>query len=340
MSSSAGGVSKHKGERKDALVIKCLPSYASPGIRGYAYYMHTVRLGVYQGLETVMKSSTKISHDIVNITPALAKHWLDESHFDNRRLDDRNVDKIARDICNNKWVFDGTPIRFDHNGNVLDGQHRLYAIVRANKPIDSLVVRGLSDVSKHTIDTGKSRSPGDVLHFYGFVNTNALANACRLYIGYQANQGDMRQWLYTASSKVRVSAAEMLNVAQGHPILVDAVNSFSSTRFCKQFIGQGTTALCYYILKKHTMQTGTDYKVDGFFNQVEKGADLQDGSPILALRNALISLRQNNAALRKGGNAFVMYRTAFVFKAWNAIIAEKPIQVLRFTETEKFPMPE
>lgn len=39
----------------------------------------------------------------------------------------------------------GEPIKFAHNGRLLDGQQRLMALVDANVAVDFLVVRGLDE---------------------------------------------------------------------------------------------------------------------------------------------------------------------------------------------------
>ncbi len=57
-----------------------------------------------------------IKFEIIDVTPTMARKWLDESNFSNRPLNQHRISKIAHDIKNDKWVFDGTPIRFNGGG--------------------------------------------------------------------------------------------------------------------------------------------------------------------------------------------------------------------------------
>ncbi len=79
---------------------------------------------------------------IVTITPEDAMHML-ESNETNRPLNDQHVRRIAR-------------------------QHRLWAIIEAKMPVETIVVRGIEPEAFATIDTlRKPRSGADVLALLG-----------------------------------------------------------------------------------------------------------------------------------------------------------------------------
>lgn len=282
---------------------------------------------------TPLKSDSPTT-EIINISPAQASSWLENSKFDNRNISDRLVNKIARDIKNNKWIFDGTPIRFDKNNNVIDGHHRLWGIISAGLPVKSLVIRGLSDESKDTIDTGKARSNSDILHFHGFVNTASLANACRLSIGYRMNNGDLYKWA-RGSSKLHCSSSQIVEEAEKNIDLVHCHQKTISYKFIKKFIGFGTASFCMHIFGKINAT-----KANEFFYLLEKGENLQEGNPILALRNSLTIRDHLTMKLAKGGNYRSAYLIAIIIKAWNAYRDEKVVQRLYFNdEKESYPIP-
>ena len=79
---------------------------------------------------------------VETITPQLAEIYLGKNTH-NRNIRKPVVGKYANDMENGFWNFDGAPIRFADDGTLLDGQHRLHAIIKSNKAIDLLVVRGL-----------------------------------------------------------------------------------------------------------------------------------------------------------------------------------------------------
>lgn len=275
-----------------------------------------------------------LEHEIITITPAMASSWLADNKFDNRNLADRLVDKIAKDIKEGKWVFDGSPIRFDKNNNVIDGQHRLWAIVTSGIAVKSLVIYGLSEESKDTIDTGKPRSNSDVLHFHGFVNTASLANSCRLSIGYRLNKGNLYNWA-GGSSKLHCSSSQIVREAETNEDLVHCHQKIISYKFIKKFIGLGTASFCMHIFKKID-----NMKADEFFYLLEKGENLQEGNPILSLRNALTIRDHLTMKLAKGGNYRAAYLIALIIKAWNAYRDEKVVKHLSFVDDkESYPIP-
>lgn len=281
-----------------------------------------------------MKEAQEISpaFEIITITPAMASSWLEASKFDNRRVDDRNVDKIARDIKAGKWIFDGNPIRFDSEGNIVDGQHRLWGIITSGKAIQSAVVRGLSEDAKNVIDTGKARSNHDILHFNGYKNNLPLATATRLWIGYRTNGRDMKKWASSNSSR-RLSINEILREIKTTPGIPEAVQATLGNKFSRKLIGNGTAAFCFYILNKIDSSDCNE-----FFYLLDSGADLHDGNPILALRNWLMVKDYKS---KNGGNVQIMIKMAVIIKAWNAFRKQRSIQRLSYAiDKEAFPTAE
>lgn len=278
-------------------------------------------------METPKKQT--LSHEIVLVTPDMAKNWLDNSHFDNRHLENTRVQKLASDIKKGKWVFDGTPIRFNGSGDIMDDQHRLCAIIRANLPVKSLVIKGLETLSKNTIDTGKSRSIGDVLHFNGHANTTILAAAARLVIACQAYNGNLDEWS-KSSRTAAITNQEIIEEVANNEKLVKSVQHIISLKYVRQLVGSGVPAFCYYLFSKVSSQ----HIADNFFQGIEHGNDLTAESPILILRNTF-ALRDSKTAL--SGQRRSTYNIALFIKAWNAWRTKEPIKVLKYGRDEEYP---
>jgi hypothetical protein len=77
------------------------------------------------------------------VTPELASYYLSLSHEDNRPLDQHKAWKLELAIRNDEWKLNNHLIAFDPEGRLVDGQHRLHAIVKAGVGVDIGVVRGL-----------------------------------------------------------------------------------------------------------------------------------------------------------------------------------------------------
>lgn len=94
-----------------------------------------------------------------------AKEWL-ERNTCNRRLRPRHVERLMRDMLADNWEDNGETIKFYENGDLGDGQHRLWAVYEASriKPdiaIEFLVVANLKRRALRTVDAGVGRSYAD-----------------------------------------------------------------------------------------------------------------------------------------------------------------------------------
>lgn len=94
---------------------------------------------------------------VENVTPTRATAWLNFNKS-NRRLRDGVVERYAEDMRNGRWTTCPVPISFYEDGDVADGQHRLWAIVESGCAQKFPVVRGLSRGDGLNIDTGVGRS--------------------------------------------------------------------------------------------------------------------------------------------------------------------------------------
>lgn len=100
---------------------------------------------------------------IMTISPALAEEWLKKNTF-NRRISPQSVSKYASDMVSGKWTLNHQGIAFDDKGVLVDGQHRLHAIISAGVSVDIMVTWGASRVG---VDELRVRSAQDVIAFGG-----------------------------------------------------------------------------------------------------------------------------------------------------------------------------
>lgn len=91
------------------------------------------------------------------ITPAKAEKYLN-ANKSNRSLRQGVVERYEADMKAGAWTQCVAPIAFYEDGDVADGQHRLWAIVASQIPQKFIVVRGLKREDGLNIDTGLGRS--------------------------------------------------------------------------------------------------------------------------------------------------------------------------------------
>jgi hypothetical protein len=111
---------------------------------------------------------------LMTITPQIARDFLSKS-AGNRRISHQRVDMFAKYILEDKWIIDNSGVAFDVNGNVIDAHHRLFGIVKADRPVQMMVTYNLPVEAKMTIDTGRARTLGDQLGVGGIKDPNVKA---------------------------------------------------------------------------------------------------------------------------------------------------------------------
>jgi len=136
----------------------------------------------------------KIEAKLVDVTPAMASRWLNNHNTHNRPLYQKVVDSYALDMKRGYWALNHQGICFSEEGVLLDGQHRLAAIIKSGVTIPLYVTRNMPTTygsngiergfTQDTIDNPKVRSVGDRLHMsYGIQNANMVAAMTGIIIG-------------------------------------------------------------------------------------------------------------------------------------------------------------
>lgn len=97
-----------------------------------------------------------------------------------RRLNVAQAEVYAKDMKSGAWALTHQGIAFDINGNLIDGQQRIYAIMLAGVPITMNVTTGIPvrhgrQLTIDAIDGGRSRGHADKLHIHGIKNANRVA---------------------------------------------------------------------------------------------------------------------------------------------------------------------
>ena len=97
-----------------------------------------------------------------DITPEMALDYLSHNRPNNRIIRNGTVEKYKRDMLNGRWNISTTDnkITFNEDGELIDGQHRLTAIVKAGIPVRMRVYRDV-DNSAVVFDRGATRTTLD-----------------------------------------------------------------------------------------------------------------------------------------------------------------------------------
>lgn len=116
--------------------------------------------------------------EMMTVTPEMAGRWL-AANEGNRHMSPHQIENMVRDIRQNAWRTTHEPIAFDTNGRLIDGQHRLTAVVEAQKPVQVFVAFNCPPESALWIDQGRKRSLSDAARFYDTDITRKVESTTR-----------------------------------------------------------------------------------------------------------------------------------------------------------------
>ncbi len=107
------------------------------------------------------KKHVDVQAFMMEITPSLASEMI-KCNTHNRKIRHTVVAKYVLEILAGEWYPTASGIGFDSNGVLLDGQHRIQAIIDANTPAMCLVVLNLPPASQEKVDRQTRRNLTDV----------------------------------------------------------------------------------------------------------------------------------------------------------------------------------
>jgi len=260
------------------------------------------------------------------ITPEEARLILLNHNEKNRPLNQARCMKLAESIKRGEWQFNGDMIRFGKTGQLLDGQHRLQAIVIANQPVRSMVCFNLEDESFCTIDVdARPRNSSDVLAIDNYAHYTTLAAALRLVMLF-----DYAGIFYPRSSKFAPSAAQILQFAReiDRDFLDEICRDANNHKNVSRFVGKGFQIAFRFMLRHRTDERHFDFDLESkgkeFIDKLDSGTSLESNHPILQLRERYIANVSDKSKKLNKETAYCLF-----VKAFYLFIHNKKLQVLR-----------
>lgn len=95
--------------------------------------------------------------EIVQVSPARAAQLL-AANSANRPITKSSVDFLVKEIKAGRWQVNNDAIAVAETGRLLNGQHRLSAIVKAGTTVPVLMLFDVAESSFETMDRGRGRS--------------------------------------------------------------------------------------------------------------------------------------------------------------------------------------
>lgn len=106
---------------------------------------------------------TLITSRVQRITPAIAAEMLKKNYMLNRHVRSTHVAALATIMRNGGWMLTPQGISFDTGGALIDGQHRLHAVIHAGVSVDMMVFDGVEPEAYAAFDDHAKRTFADAL---------------------------------------------------------------------------------------------------------------------------------------------------------------------------------
>lgn len=253
----------------------------------------------------------------VELTPQLAEQLLDSQNH-NRNIKRDLVERLARDIREGRWQLNAQPVLIDAEGHLGDGQHRCQAVLQAQMTVPVVVTQGIAPTAFATLDSGRSRTPADLLSLKGEKSTGNLTAALNLVSLEKRDAMRRNKWSEAATNPEREQ------LLQQHPELRA---SLTRCEKAKSVISVGILTYVHWRGRQASEQAADD-----FVEAITTGANLAEDNPAFVLRETLLRNKVNrNKKLQRP------VVVAYTIKAFNAFARREPMRKLSWGALEGFP---
>lgn len=253
--------------------------------------------------------------EIKLITPESAAKLL-QRNTKNRSVKPNKIRTYVRDMKEDKWMETGAPIRISKTNKLLDGQHRLMAVVESGVSVEMVVVSDIDDKVMANIDTGTKRSPGDVFKIEGISYASATSAIIKKYIRLLFDDK-------TNTGNTEITNQDLLDTYNENPEYWQDIVQKSHVWYNSSLrtITPGFIGGIYAILHDIHPVDAKD-----FCDQIT-GVKPAKYQVISLLKNKLIEDKMRKPGLPKMPESL---KTIYVYKTWNYYRSDTDVTVLKY----------
>lgn len=262
-----------------------------------------------------MSHSTVPRAQVETITPAKAHQLLATKEHTDRNVSEKHVKRLADDMRLGFWVVNGESIKINRAGEVVDGQHRLHACIKADKEFATLVVRDLptDEQVQYTTDSGRRRSIGDALKIRGESYTHEIAGG--IAFQYRFLTRSLHR-LDAPSVPVALKLMDRFGGDPDGPGFRHSAARVSKLRHQGRVSVSGSLATWGHFVfgeleRRNGVAKGTN---EAFWEGLYLGVELIEDDPRLHLRNRFID---HSSPLKTARTMSRSEMIALTIKAWN-----------------------
>jgi hypothetical protein len=271
----------------------------------------------------------------VIMTPEIARYLVDNHNTINRPLNSRRREHYKKIILRGDWHLTHQGMAMDEDGNLQDGQHRLYALIDAAEESDNegfkLAVPffvGMARENFLAIDEGGNRTAPDLFARGGESYGGAIATVVRLTLAFEAKSPKRM-------IRERQTNEMIVNTFGTDPEEFREAAKFGVAHSRKAKVAPGPLGAAYYLLRR---ANGLENRyVEAFFEGLVVGTKsgsrvvLDDGDPRRVTREFFANAKESRRRLSG------LEAVAIIVLAWNNVVENRNPRYVRFTEDTEIP---
>jgi hypothetical protein len=269
-----------------------------------------------------------LERDGVFVDRAKAQAWLKTYNKQNRDLKPGRLARYTRDMTNDMWLPEGEPIRFDEDGRLADGQHRLEALIRASIQREQRGLSGeewglkflvLTDLPRETRLVSGTGAPKSLL------DAALIADGTKYASNVVPIGNRVYNWLHgqnpvpTSSNRITLTELEFAEFYAKHTGEINRSAYWGGHLKQRLKVSALAMGFGHYLITEaaaeHTERTDVDVP-SLFFHSLSTGAELIERHPAKTLRETYATRRDNHTLTTE-------IALALLLRAWNAFAEER-----------------
>lgn len=281
---------------------------------------------------TTVAQLSEVNARFVIVTPELAAEWLETANKVNRPKRKRQVGSLTADMNDELWEQNGEPLVFDTDGIIVNGQHRLTALVESGTTQEFLVVYNVLPRVRSTVDAHTRRTFADDLAMNGVANGVTRETLLRMMLRWDRNGGlTDNSWVATR----RLMAAR-------YPTYRDEISDTigDTVRWLTRYPGNRIAMrFTYWLL---AIRLGYDIKrVEKFFSILTIGSQDEFDRMVVRMRDK-IAVPVSVASTGRITHMEASLEVFWLIQAWNRWVtgSNSPYSTPRTGINDPYPHPE
>lgn len=276
-------------------------------------------------IRSVPEVTDAMSYTVEIVGPETAAAWL-ASSAGNRRLRLRHIRNLASEMTAGQWhPHGGSAVKFDRNGRLVDGHHRLSAVISCGRAVQMHVLRGADENAQNYEVAGIGWTNADILERKGIKYSSLVASAGKVITTLLAIESGRFQSMQSGNNLTPAEIRSTLSGCADLEHFVKEVFPYGKNRF-----PISVSELSGFVFFAHTNPSTINPKASEFIRLLTFGENIGTGHPAFALRGRMLD--SNLRGTLRQHSRFVL-----LAKSWNAFLEFRQILQLKATADESIP---